>query len=219
VERRVCLPGEGEPVPPGDNPCADELARRRLAYTDAENPRDHPDGAPDAVCDVEGALMLQSPVGGIDYRYVDAADARPMFMGCQLALAIDDLSAYLRELDVIEVVHIGTYNCRVIAGTDSLSMHGLGLALDIHELRTADGERYNVEDHWEDGDNPQTPRGRFLYEVAQQMFERGIFRIVLTPNYNAAHDNHFHVDLTPGGNFIGLGYDSPWGVYPSEHGD
>ena len=35
------------------------------------------------------------------------------------------------------------------------------------------------------------------------MYENRIFNIVLTPNYNSAHDNHFHVDLTEGSNFIG----------------
>jgi hypothetical protein len=29
-----------------------------------------------------------------------------------------------------------------------------------------------------------------------------VWNIVLTPNYNADHRNHFHVDLTPGSDFI-----------------
>ncbi|MCK6575402.1 extensin family protein [Myxococcota bacterium] len=218
VTRQVCLPGEAGP-PPGDNPCAAELNRRRLDYLAADNPMDQPDGAPGVTCDVVGALRLRSPVGGVDYRYVDQAEPTPMFMGCHLALALDDLSAYLRELDVVELVHIGTYNCRVIAGTDSLSMHGLGLAIDIHELRTSDGTTYNVERDWEHTDDPQTREGRFLYEFGQQMFARGIFNIVLTPNYNAAHDNHFHVDLTPGGNFLGVHYGPVGGVFPNLSGD
>ena len=46
-------------------------------------------------------------------------------------------------------------------------------------------------------------KARILYEIGRQMHERDIFNIVLTPNYNAAHDNHFHVDLTPGSDFHG----------------
>jgi hypothetical protein len=30
-----------------------------------------------------------------------------------------------------------------------------------------------------------------------------IFNIILTPNYNAAHRDHFHVDLTPNAHFLG----------------
>jgi hypothetical protein len=217
VERQVCLPGAGDP--PGENPCADELNRRGLSYIVADNPNDHPADNPALTCDLVGPLLLRSPVGDVDYRYVESAEPSPMFMGCELAIALDDLSAYLRELDVVELVHIGTYNCRVIAGSDSISMHGLGLAIDIHELRTSDGTTYNVEDDWEPGDDPQTPKGRLLYEFGMQMFTRGIFNIVLTPNYNDAHYNHFHVDLTPGGNFIGRGIDPHRGVFPNVSGD
>lgn len=217
VQRQVCLPGAGDP--PAENPCSDELNRRGLSYIAADNPGDHPADNPALTCDLVGPLLLRSPVGDVDYRYVDNAEPSPMFMGCELAIALDDLSAYLRELDIVELVHIGTYNCRVIAGSDSISMHGLGLAIDIHELRTSDGTTYNVEDDWEPGDNPQTPKGQFLYEFGMQMFTRGIFNIVLTPNYNAAHYNHFHVDLTPGGNFIGRGIDPHRGVFPNVSGD
>jgi len=37
------------------------------------------------------------------------------------------------------------------------------------------------------------------------MFSDDIFNIILTPEYNAAHRNHYHVDLTPGADFIGSG--------------
>ena len=79
----------------------------------ADNPGDHPADNPALTCDLVGPLLLRSPVGDVDYRYVDNAEPSPMFMGCELAIALDDLSAYLRELDIVELVHIGTYNCRV----------------------------------------------------------------------------------------------------------
>ena len=143
-----------------------------------------------------------------------------VFRACDLALALVELSALLRELDVVEVGHIGTYNCRVIAGTESLSMHGLALAIDLKWFRTADGRLYDVEDHWEhDTVDFRTEQGRWLYDLAQQMHARHIFNIVLTPNFNAAHDNHFHVDLTPGGDFIGSEGATPWYIGPNLTGD
>ena len=108
----------------------------------------------------------------------------------------------------------------LIGGTDSLSMHGLARAIDLKWFRTSDGHVYDVEDHWEhDTENFRTEEGRFLFELGQQMFARRIFNIVLTPNYNAAHDNHFHVDLTPGQRFIGS--EDAWTRYfgPNPHGD
>ena len=218
VRREVCLPGEVD-LPP-DLPCDGELARRGLAYTPAENPMDHPDGRPDLTCNIEGPVRLNSPMHGVSYRYVENDAPTPMFMSCQLALAMDDLAAYLSELGIVEVAHIGTYNCREIAGSDSLSMHGLGLALDIASFTDADGVVYSVLDDWEDGvEPPRTEKGILLYEVAHQMIERGLFNIVLTPEYNAAHDNHFHIDLTPGANFLGRGFIQRGYIGPNTHGE
>ena len=40
------------------------------------------------------------------------------------------------------------------------------------------------------------------YEVYTWIAAAGVWTIVLTPNYNAAHRNHFHVDLTPGSDYL-----------------
>jgi len=37
----------------------------------------------------------------------------------------------------------------------------------------------------------------FLHKVICELKKEGVWNIVLTPNYNDAHRNHFHVDLTP----------------------
>jgi hypothetical protein len=59
-----------------------------------------------------------------------------------------------------------------------------------------------VFDDWEDGvDMPVTFEGQWLKDLTDQRHEQGIFNIILTPEYNAAHDDHFHVDLTPGSDF------------------
>jgi hypothetical protein len=204
VRREVCTPGEAAPTP--DLACDGELAQLGLSYIAAENPMEHPAGRPDLTCDVEGAIRLSSPVRGVTYASSFSGAASPMFMRCELAVALAALADYLSELDIVRVAHMGTYNCRTIAGSDSLSMHGLGLAIDIAGFVDAQGVEYSVLNDWEDGvDSPVTDKGRLLYEVAHQMLERGVFNIVLTPEFNAAHDNHFHVDLTPGADFIGFG--------------
>jgi hypothetical protein len=200
----VWTPGEAAPTP--DLACDGELAQLGLSYIAAENPMEHPAGRPDLTCDVEGAIRLSSPVRGVTYASSFSGAASPMFMRCELAVALAALADYLSELDIVRVAHMGTYNCRTIAGSDSLSMHGLGLAIDIAGFVDAQGVEYSVLNDWEDGvDSPVTDKGRLLYEVAHQMLERGVFNIVLTPEFNAAHDNHFHVDLTPGADFIGFG--------------
>jgi hypothetical protein len=122
-------------------------------------------------------------------------------MALSLVKAIEDVAA--RGVTVVR--HIGTYNCRVIAGTDRLSRHAHGDAIDIYGFGFADGSFYTLVDHWEhDVMMPATVEGIFLYETAYRWHDMMFWTIILTPNYNAAHDNHFHVDPTPGSDFIQL---------------
>jgi len=110
----------------------------------------------------------------------------------------------LQEYDIVEVIHIGTFNCRRISGTETLSQHGYGLAIDIYGFVDSQGEDYILERDWEhDTEQPQSRKAQILYEIGQRMHTDRIFNIVLTPNYNAGHDNHFHVDLTEGAHYIG----------------
>jgi len=143
----------------------------------------------------------------------------PMTIGCPLALALQHASEILSQYDIVEVGHMGTYNCRVIAGTASLSQHGSGLAIDYAWFRTAGGQIYDVEDHWEhDTQEFQTEAGRILYEIAQAFYHEDVFNIVLTPNYNAAHDDHLHVDLSDGGDLIGKSRPGRY-IGPNPNGD
>jgi len=203
--RGVCVPGEPDLGP--DLGCFEEMEQRALDYVRQTPRQDSPRGRPDVTCDIDGPVTLRSPVGGVSYRYVTQAESRPMFMSCHLANALDRLSQLLEEFDVVEVGHIGTYNCRLISGTNTLSQHGLGFAIDLKWFRRSDGFVFDVEDHWEHGvtENFATEEGALLYSLAWQMHTRQIFNIVLTPNFNAAHDNHFHVDLTENSNFIRSG--------------
>ncbi|MCA9692176.1 MAG: extensin family protein, partial [Myxococcales bacterium] len=65
-----------------------------------------------------------------------------------------------------------------------------------------DDSLLTVEEHWEKlVDAPVTPEGQWLKALADARYAQMIFHIILTPNYNDAHYNHFHVDLTPGSMF------------------
>ncbi len=226
LERGVCLPGDAEFTPV--DACFAELEGRAMSYERREPRVDHPADYPELECIVDGPLWLDSPVGGVSFRYVTHDDPAPVFASCHLANGLARLAALLREHDIVEVGHIGTYNCRTIAGTDRLSQHSHGLAIDIRWFRAADGTLYDVVEHWEHGlidfetgeMGPfETAEGRLLAEIGWQMHSRRIFNTVLTPDYNAGHDNHFHVDLYPGRQFIGA--DGAWDGHfgPNVHGD
>jgi len=226
LERGVCLPGEAEITP--IDACFAELDGRDMVYERREPRLDHPEGRPDLDCLVEGPLWLDSPVEGVSFRYVEHDEPARIFASCHLANGLARLALVLRDYDIVEVGHIGTYNCRTIANSDRLSQHSNALAIDIRWFVTAGGDVYDVVEDWEHGEidfetgemGPfQADAGRILAEIGWQMHSRRIFNTVLTPDYNAGHDNHFHVDLYPGRQYIGA--DGGWSghIGPNPHGD
>ncbi len=165
---------------------------------------------------IEDPVYVQPSVHGVSFRYVSRTEPTRMLADCRLAVSLADLADLVKEYGLDEVVHIGIYNYRCIGGGTpetrpgcTLSQHAFARAIDLHAFRRrADGTEYNVETDWvvTSGDTcPGTPRNeadRVLHEIACNLWARGIFHIVLTPNYNSAHRNHFHVDLTVGADFI-----------------
>ena len=228
TQRSVCLPAasvpEEPPPPPRMGDCLARLDALGAIYEARGDIADTVGGNPSLQCLVTDSVRIQSPIGGVNYRYIEHDSPSPLFISCEMALALFDLSALLQELDIVEAGHIGTYNCRTISGSQEVSRHGFGDAIDLRTFRSRAGEVYDVYTQWEhDTQNFQTSEAELLWEIGQQMYARGIFNIVLTPNYNAAHDNHFHVDLTPGGDFYrkdldGAGVEEGY-FGPNPHGD
>ncbi len=175
-----------------------------------------------ATMGVADPVNVTPPINDVHFRYASftAAD-RPMLMDCRLALAVEALARQLRDMwQISDVVHLGTYNYRCIAGTDPcrMSQHAYGLAIDINAFRTRSGQAMSVTTDFVANGTPTCPPrasnavDRTLKDIACWMYDSRTFTIILTPNYNAAHRDHFHVDLTPGSRFIGL--PGPEGVDP-----
>lgn len=91
------------------------------------------------------------------------------------------------EIEKIET--FGTYNCRPIAGSGKLSEHAHSNAIDVSAFVLSDGRRITVQQGWT-GDR-QTRQ--FLALVHASACKR--FSTVLSPDYNAAHHDHFHFDM------------------------
>ena len=155
-------------------------------------------------------VRVSFPINGVNFRYASyTAAVNPITMDCRLAVAIYHLTRELRtRWDVTDLVHLGVYNYRPIAGTMTLSQHSYATALDISNLRTSNGTTHSVLSDFVANGRPTCPprasnaRDLLLKQVACWMNESRVFHIVLTPNYNADHRDHFHVDLTAGSNFI-----------------
>ena len=98
---------------------------------------------------------------------------------------------------VVAVDHFGSYACRDIAGAtrrdeggDHRSEHATANALDVAGFVLADGRTVSVARDWH---RPaDDPRRRFLQAVHDGAC--AFWNVVLGPDYNPAHHDHFHFD-------------------------
>lgn len=97
--------------------------------------------------------------------------------------------------EIVRIDTFGTYNCRPIAGSGKLSEHAHSNAVDISAFLLADGRRITVKEGW-NGDNRTQ---QFLKIVHTSACKR--FNTVLSPDYNAAHKDHLHFDMSGKGGF------------------
>jgi len=185
-----------EEVQGATEPCMQVL---REAGVQVERAADRDDGG---FCVVRGAVRI---TGGA----VTPLAPANVVMQCPLAVryVIWDrqvLQPAARDIlgsPVARVENYGTYSCRRIYGSDRVedrpSEHARANALDVASMRLEDGRTVSVLADW-DGQGPAGQEGsRFLHAVRNGACR--VFAIVLTPDYNAAHENHLHLDGAPRG--------------------
>jgi hypothetical protein len=90
---------------------------------------------------------------------------------------------------VVSLEHLGTTSCRTIAGRERMSEHATGNAFDIAAFRLASGRRITLIGGWSGRADEQA----FLRAVRDGAC--GIFGTTLSPDFNAAHRDHFHFDM------------------------
>ncbi|WP_437657668.1 extensin family protein [Sorangium sp. So ce1182] len=86
--------------------------------------------------------------------------------------------------------------------------HPAGLAIDVGALKKRDGTWISVARHFhgrigdktcgEGAPQPELPEARELRSIVCEAADLGIFTYVLTPNFNAAHVDHYHMEIKPG---------------------
>lgn len=90
------------------------------------------------------------------------------------------------------ITDYGSYNCRTIAGSDRLSEHATANAIDVSGLRLADGTTVTIARDFRDP-GPRGVLARRLHDGACRLFA-----VTLSPDYNAAHRDHLHLDMGRG---------------------
>lgn len=88
------------------------------------------------------------------------------------------------------IEHLGAFSCRrMYGGADGpWSEHATANAIDIAAFVLEDGRRISVLSDWDGTDD----KAKFLRAVRDGAC--GSFTTVLSPEYNAAHADHFHFD-------------------------
>ncbi|MGE0024354.1 MAG: extensin family protein [Hyphomicrobium sp.] len=93
---------------------------------------------------------------------------------------------------VVRLGDMGTYDCRNIVGNPFWkglrSQHAAANAIDISGFTFADGRSISVLRDWKG----KGKEAEFLHEAHRRSCR--YFRVALSPNFNAAHANHFHFD-------------------------
>ncbi|WP_330565108.1 extensin family protein [Pseudomonas yamanorum] len=148
------------------------------------------DSPVDAACPLRNTLRVQGADVGLSSSFLAS---------CPLAVAFalferHSLQPAARAVfgqAVTRVDHLGSFACRNIynRADGRLSQHASANALDIAGFRLADGRTISVLKDWPgDGES-----ARFLRQVRDGACKD--FNVVLSPDYNAAHRNHFHLDM------------------------
>lgn len=91
---------------------------------------------------------------------------------------------------VTAISHAGSYSCRRLYGRSEgeFSEHATANAIDITGFRLADGSTISVLRDWPSSG----PKAHFLREIRDGSCR--IFSTALSPDYNEAHADHFHLD-------------------------
>jgi hypothetical protein len=194
-ERLACLPDRG--TPPPETGCTAALKELGLTFgrpdiVDGETRLTRGGRTLPETCVVDTPVLLASPIHGVDYRESGRRLAENLMVSCRMALALERLSRLLAQLDVVEVEHVGTYNCRGVSGTAQLSAHARGEALDVRGFERAVGSPVSVEADW---NGPVWERREYVRGVTRAIKQSGVFDVVMTPDTNAAHRDHLHLEL------------------------
>ncbi len=158
--------------------CEQVLATSQLRFDRLADSTPHPG------CPLHNALRVHGAPVGLSNSFTAT---------CSLALSfalferhgLQPAAQAVFGQPVKRLEHVGSFACRSIAG----SQHSYANALDIVGFRLADGRRISVlRDR-----RGEVDEARFLRLVREAACDS--FNVTLGPGYNAAHRDHFHVDM------------------------
>jgi hypothetical protein len=176
------------PASPDGRMCLANLSRNYASFTPL------PDQYYGAGCSAVGAVRIASLRS--DGGMLQLSNLGPVT--CPLAntlsgwarFGVDRAARAILGSPLVRIETMGSYSCRNVAGTSRLSAHASANAVDVSGFVLADGRRITVLRDW-DNESPQIRA--FLATIRDSACKR--FGTVLSPEYNAAHRDHFHLEV------------------------
>ncbi|MBN8809597.1 MAG: extensin family protein [Sphingomonas sp.] len=164
--------------------CFADLSRQEVRYSPLPD-RDFGGG-----CQVIGAVQLIDigvPVSGVTAMRCGLAEE---FIGW-MRNAVAPAAYQILGSRLVRVETMGSYACRNTVGTATLRLsgHATANAVDVSAFVLADGRRISVRQDWHDADDATR---RFFTIIHGSACKR--FGTVLSPDYNAAHHDHLHLE-------------------------
>lgn len=160
-------------------------------------------------------VRLTGPVHGVLFRGEGTEKERAKdpheIVDCRLVLALADSTEILRAHDIVEVRHYSMYRLPEPAWPREkpATRHMGGVAIDAGLFIKGNGRILNVDKHFHGAigaktcgpgatPKPATAEALELRAMLCALVSRRLFNVVLTPNYNAPHKNHFHLEVGAG---------------------
>lgn len=169
---------------------SDPALCRQALQTSALRYRQQADSPADAACPLHNVWRIE---GG------QARLSSSFLASCPLAVAyalfevhgLQPAAQRVYGQSVTQVDHLGSFACRNVYHRKQgrLSQHATANALDISGFRLQDGQRIVLAKDWQGAGK----HAEFLRQVREAACDS--FSTVLGPDYNAAHHNHFHLDM------------------------
>ncbi|MEO7092033.1 MAG: extensin family protein [Polyangiales bacterium] len=185
--------------------CEKALKARKIPYVRVTNPTQG----------VADPMRITGKIHGVDFHGLGLgpkATSLYEIVDCRLLLALDDFAAVLEKHDVVEAIHMSIYRAaktKPKPGQKPKSQHEAALAMDLGTLVKKDGTKLVVLDDWhgfigqptcgpKTGPTKVTKQSTELRAIMCEQFDKKLFNVNLTPNYNKPHVNHFHLEVTRG---------------------
>jgi hypothetical protein len=173
-----------------DDRCHDELTARAVSFTVA-----HRKGIADGVA-------IHSQLGGVTWK---PPTRDPLVIDCSLAVSLAEAGKYFRAVGLLEARWSSGYSVRNVRGTNKRSKHSFGLAVDLPRVVGGELGLLSVAADFEPGlgdsvdcvGQPMTQGGAVLKVLQCQLIRSGLFFLVLSPDYDDAHHDHFHLEARP----------------------